>query len=140
MRFGERLKKLRQEKSVTQAELAKRIGVSPAAISRYESGERTRLSQPTIFAIANALHITWQELVYDTEIEGVTSFMMENGLQRTYVAGDSFLNGAPVTEMMSDEDCRNELLHAFDKLNSAGKTEAVKRLLELGELSKYRIQ
>ena len=39
-KFNEILKDLRTSKGLTQAELAKIIGVSPSAIGMYESGER----------------------------------------------------------------------------------------------------
>jgi len=38
--FGEILKKLRAEKGWSQAQLAKRIGLSPAIVAHYESGTR----------------------------------------------------------------------------------------------------
>ena len=38
MNFGERLKKMRQEKEMTQAELGKVIGVSARQVSYYETG------------------------------------------------------------------------------------------------------
>ena len=141
MKFGERLRVLRQERSMTQADLAKSIGVSPAAISRYESGERTRFSIPTIIAMATALHVTWQELVYGTEIENITANMMNNRSQKyNDPKGQAFFNGVPVTSIVTDEDCKTDLLHAFEKLNSAGKIEATKRIIELSELSKYRLK
>ena len=40
MDFGNRLKDLRIEKRISQSELGKRIGVSNASISQYESGTR----------------------------------------------------------------------------------------------------
>lgn len=38
--FGERLRQLRKEKGLTQADLAKLLGVSQQAIGNYESGVR----------------------------------------------------------------------------------------------------
>ena len=38
--FGDRLRALRQEKSITQAELSKIIGISKSSINMYERGER----------------------------------------------------------------------------------------------------
>lgn len=38
--FGKKLKSLRNEKNITQSELAKRIGVSTSAIGMYEQGRR----------------------------------------------------------------------------------------------------
>src|SRR5579872_1832895 len=38
--FPERLKELRQEKGLTQKELAERAGVSPRAVAKWEQGDR----------------------------------------------------------------------------------------------------
>lgn len=54
--LGTRIKQARNEKKITQSDLAKKIGVSRIAIGNYERGER----QPTIEileAIASALNI-----------------------------------------------------------------------------------
>ena len=40
MKFNLRLKQLRQARRLTQVELAKRLGISSAAVSMYESGQR----------------------------------------------------------------------------------------------------
>jgi len=37
--FGERLKKIRKEKNLTQEEVAEKIGVSGQAVSKWEKGE-----------------------------------------------------------------------------------------------------
>lgn len=46
--FSENLKKLREEKGISQTELAKRIGVNKSLISAYESMERL----PSLSALA----------------------------------------------------------------------------------------
>lgn len=38
--FGERIKKLRKQKTLTQAQLAKRLWVTKSIISAYESGNK----------------------------------------------------------------------------------------------------
>ncbi len=39
--FGDRLKKLRKQKHITQSQLAERIGVTKAMVSAYETGMRS---------------------------------------------------------------------------------------------------
>lgn len=41
MGFAERLRMLRQQRGLSQQELAKKLGISGSAISMYERGERT---------------------------------------------------------------------------------------------------
>jgi transcriptional regulator with XRE-family HTH domain len=60
-KFGKHLKKLRLDRKITAAELAKRTEIEPSHISRLEAGE----SNPTLYTltiIANALDITLEEL------------------------------------------------------------------------------
>lgn len=53
---GERIKKLRKEKGMTQKELAKKLGISASQIGNYENGYRNpKLS--TVRKIAEALEV-----------------------------------------------------------------------------------
>ena len=47
IRFGERLRDLRQEKNIGQVELATKIGVSKGIISLWEQGKR----EPTLSSL-----------------------------------------------------------------------------------------
>ena len=49
--FGERLKKIRQENSLTQKQFAERVGVTERGVQRYEAGER----KPTFDVIISIL-------------------------------------------------------------------------------------
>lgn len=55
--FGERLKKLRKEKRLTQKQLATMIGVQHSVISFYEVGDRIP-SVEVIIKLAAALHVS----------------------------------------------------------------------------------
>ena len=62
MEFSKKLKQLRVELNITQAELAKRSGTTPAAISHFEAGIR----KPTVDILKNlalVLGVTVDELV-----------------------------------------------------------------------------
>lgn len=77
MSFAEMLTKARKSMGITQAELARRIGVSRAAISRYESGERTNITLPVISAICKTLGLEVSDLnLLNIHKEG--EFVMEN--------------------------------------------------------------
>lgn len=138
MKFAERLRIIRQENGITQAQLARMTGLSPTAINKYEKGERTNISAPIISALASALGLSWQELVYQTEMEGQTAVALDRNLNHSYAGGRSFLNGTEVTELLNDDDLQAELLRAFNALGYHGKMEAVKRLQELSEVAKYQ--
>ncbi len=62
MSFAEKVKKLREEKGLTQAELANMIGIAQPTIAQYEKGMKV----PTIITgvdLAKKLNTTCEELV-----------------------------------------------------------------------------
>lgn len=59
--FGQKLRDLRQQRVVTQSQMAKAIGVSPAYLSALEHGKRGRPSWHLIQAIIQHLNIIWDE-------------------------------------------------------------------------------
>ena len=66
MAFSENLKKLRKENGVSQAELAKRIGVDQSLVAKCEQGSRL----PNIVLgveLATVLGTTVEELVKGTD-------------------------------------------------------------------------
>lgn len=62
LRYGDLLKQARLEAGLTQADLAKRMGVTPQYISQYETGKR-RPKYETIKKIAYALEISLADLI-----------------------------------------------------------------------------
>ena len=62
MKFNERLKKLREEKGLTQVQLSELTGISARMIQKYESGNaRPRLDAAE--KIAKALNVTADQLL-----------------------------------------------------------------------------
>lgn len=79
MSFGEYLKQLRKEKSISQRTLAEKSGVSNAEISRIETGGRQKISPDVLRAIAPILEVPYEELMDKAGyISQHTSFMAEN--------------------------------------------------------------
>ena len=61
--FGEHLKSLLEEKGMTQAELARRTGLTEASVSRYINGNRTpRIAQA--YRMAWTIGIDMNTLIY----------------------------------------------------------------------------
>lgn len=67
MEFNEKLQKLRTKENLTQEELAEKLYVSRAAISKWESG-RGYPSIDSLKAIAKYFHVTIDELIGTEEI------------------------------------------------------------------------
>lgn len=61
--FGEKVRVKRQEKGLTQGELAKKAGITQATISRVESGEVLQLGSDKLRGLAKALDVSVDFLV-----------------------------------------------------------------------------
>lgn len=59
--FGQAVRKLRAERGVTQREMAKAIGVSPAYLSALEHGQRSEPSWELIQRVIGYFNIIWDE-------------------------------------------------------------------------------
>lgn len=59
--FGEHLRKLREERGITQKEMAEAIGTSPAYLSALEHGKRGQPSWPMQQRIVGFLNIIWDD-------------------------------------------------------------------------------
>ncbi|MEL7622312.1 MAG: helix-turn-helix transcriptional regulator [Clostridiales bacterium] len=66
MSFGEKLRSLRQEAGMSQAELARRLGVTERSIHNYEANARYPKGQGVLRGIAATFGVTADYLVDDT--------------------------------------------------------------------------
>lgn len=123
MTFGEKLKQARKNKGLSQAELARRVGISRAAISRYESGERTQISAPILISMAKYLGVN------PLYLDGIEDDPAEKPLEETLTYQYLLEN--------SDAVRLTTLLGAFLALNNAGRSEAVKVLTHLTYVPEY---
>ena len=67
--MGERLKRLREMRGLSQNELARRAGISHPVISDLERGVREDMTVSTAKALARALGVSLEMLVGDVETE-----------------------------------------------------------------------
>ena len=67
--FGRRLKKVREERDLTQEDLAKKVGAKSAVlISHYETGARKTPSVENLVKLANALAVSADYLLGRVDI------------------------------------------------------------------------
>ena len=69
--LGERIRTLRKQKGLTQAELAKEAGISRATLSKLENGLIAQISVVTLAEILNALG-------YEIDITPLNPFASED--------------------------------------------------------------
>ena len=124
--IGERIKEARQERGLSQEELAQIINSTKSAISRYESGKRQpRIEQ--LKSIASALDVDVNWLMNGYTLEQRDQVWKEK-VSRRFEEAEAWKKG------------KDRLNVAFDSLNTSGQQEAVKRVEELTEVPRYRRQ
>ena len=118
------IKELRQNKHMSQNELAKRVGLTQQAIALIENGKR-KLDLTTFINILKNLDLT------GVEMEAVM---------------DAINKDCSVSQTIEqiNEDNEREIAYQkatieayFNRLNKKGKSEAVKRIGEMAELDIY---
>jgi transcriptional regulator with XRE-family HTH domain len=65
--IGQRIRKIRKSRKLSQEELAEKIGISTTHMSHIETGN-TKMSLPVFVEIAEALEVRTDELLYDKNI------------------------------------------------------------------------
>lgn len=83
---GEDLKQMRIERGLTLKDVAARLDISEATISRYETGQIKRVSPKVILGYSKLFHVPINALYENAETEWVTA-MQEAGLRDPRVAG-----------------------------------------------------
>jgi len=125
MTFGEKLKQSRESKGISQAELARRVGISRAAISRYESGERTQISAPICVAICNVLEITPKELT-------------DNAYDLRVYANEREAEQAANSSKRDRAEAMKEMKKLLDMLDDCALWDAVQRIEDMTYVPRYR--
>lgn len=112
--FGVALRRLRAERGVTQREMAKAIGVSPAYLSALEHGKRSEPSWEFIQRVIGYFNIIWDE---------AEELQMLAGLSRPKVTIDT--SGLSPKAM----EIANRLAAVIGRLD-AGTLESIGKLIE----------
>ena len=71
--IGVPIRAFREEQNLSQDEFGEKCGLTGSAISRMESGQRTRLEIETLKLMATAMDITLDELVAQSTTEAATA-------------------------------------------------------------------
>ena len=74
--IGQRIRKARKARQLSQEQLAEKVGVSVTHMSHIETAN-TKLSLPVLVAIAAALDVQIDALVYEQPRDSVTAAMQD---------------------------------------------------------------
>lgn len=110
MSIGEKIKKYRKEKGLTQRELADKLNIATNSLSRYETGER-RPPIDMIEKIAEILNVTPIQLMYDEEVENTLNQSADDEAQR---------------QEMYLKKLREDTINKYDSLDLFGQKAANK--------------
>ena len=124
MTMGEIIKKLREEKGMTQEELGAVIGVQKSAIRKYEKGEVENIKRSSIQRMA--------------ELFGVSPCYLM-GWEANYNPNGALAKEVELIEQIQLVYGKEavQLLQQFNELNQAGKEKAIENLTDLTEITKY---
>lgn len=96
MEIGQKIKKARLERGLTQQELGDIVGVQKSAIAKYESGRVVNIKRSTLQKIAKALSIRPSELVFnetprdaaDLHVRIITDFELMDSIKDYYLLSE----------------------------------------------------
>lgn len=144
IKIGNRIKKLRIEKGFSQKEMATITGIPYSTYSNYENNNREpNLEQ--LKKIATALNIELTEFfIIDNNEEKIVDVSKLNSSEQLEILKEYGLKKPMlIKNLMTGETyevgfkMQDILVGHFNKLNSEGKKEAVKRVEELTEIPRY---
>lgn len=131
--FGERLRKLRIGKDISQADLAKQLGVVPSSVGKYERVDNSFPSVEVLIKISDFFNVTIDYLLKGTEtvpsVENNISGQLSNSPFIQANHGGMVINGENRT--LSPEIV--ELLRIYETLGGRDRLKLLNFAVELEE-------
>lgn len=128
--FGERLRKLRKDRDITQSQLAEYIGVVPSAVGKYERLPDSYPSVDALIKISEYFDVSIDYLLKGTvpsgNVENNISGMMSNSPFIQANHGGVVFNG---DGSISPEAM--ELLHIYEKLGGRDRLKLLNFAVDL---------
>lgn len=96
MEIGQKIKKARVERGLTQQELGDIVGVQKSAIAKYENGRVVNIKRSTLQKIASALNMRPSELIFtespkdtaDLHVRIITDFELMESIKDYYLLSE----------------------------------------------------
>ena len=97
----EAIRQLRIQNGLTQNDVAVRLGVSEATVSRYESGQINKVSPKVLLGYSKLFHVSINSLYENAETEWVNA-LEEAGMHDPRVAGFiEYLGSKPEKKLLN---------------------------------------
>lgn len=138
-KIGQTIKEIRKIRGISAAQLAEFCEVSPAAVSRWENGHNIpRLKYfESIISFLRVPESLFDDWIPESHFSSMTEKELDQ-LCKKYIKKENSRGRAVWNFLYKDNSQLGEIYKSIVQLNSAGKTEAVKRVKELTELPRYR--
>lgn len=68
MSIGDKIRKARLDKGMSQEELGDILGIQKSAVAKYENGRVTNIKRQTLQKLSDVLDIPPHELIYEEEL------------------------------------------------------------------------
>lgn len=132
MDIGEKIKKIRKNKGLTQKDLAIRLNVSEAMVSQYES-KNSNLRLKTIQKIAFALGVEIEDIIGLETFESGKDFEK----RRKEILNEYKKNGNGESLTIIYTTSHDKMKSLMDKLNDTGKIKAIDQVELLTKIDEY---
>ena len=122
--IGPRLRQLRRDSGQTQAQMAEKLGISPAYVNLLEKNQRS-LSVQVLMALSDEYNVDWRDVVLEKNTTALSD--LRNILQ------DPLFTGTPpdLDELRSAIDHAPRLIDNFIKLYQSHRT-SMEKIMQLG--------
>lgn len=135
--FGERLRRLRKDRDITQGQLAEVIGVVPSAIGKYERITNSYPSVEALIKIADYFDVSTDYLLKGTVVEVNRENTISGSLSNSPVIqanrGGVVINGES-HEVLTPEAV--ELVRIYESLGGRDRLKLLNYAVELEEAVK----
>lgn len=141
MTVGERIKKIRLEKGLTQKQLAEKCGIDSANLRKYESGRQNPKIE-TVEKIANALGVNPMLLVYGEELSQTLKSINEveeaiNRNKRIFAREPNDEDMQYIINSNNRTKLKQDTIAKYDSLNTLGQKTANKLITALADDEEY---
>ncbi len=77
MEIGEKIRRARLSKKMTQEELGDILGIQKSAVAKYENGRVTNIKRSTLQKISEVLDIPPHELIFEEELPNNVKMLVQ---------------------------------------------------------------